>query len=138
MRPKVPPKAKNKRRIISASHLNMVRQLPCVLSGRPAEVAHISYGDLNHENKPHNAMGIKADDVFCVPLCPSLHRLHPGSQHNHNEKLWWQQFGVDPVAIALRLWKCGRNYDAMVSIVESVELTPAAQTRVLEILEGKK
>ena len=137
MRPKVPPKSKNKRRIISAAHLNMIRQLPCILSGRPAEVAHISYGDLNHE-KPANAMGIKADDVFTVPLAPELHRMLPGSQHNHNEREWWEQFEVDPVPIAMRLWRCGRNYEAMMNVIDIIELTPAAQFRVLEILEGKK
>lgn len=134
MRPK-PKKRKNHRRIISEGHLNMIRQMPCILSGRPAEAAHISYGDLDH-GKPHNAMGIKADDKYVVPLCPELHRLCDGSQHDCSEREWWEQFDIDPIEIATKLWNIGRNYQAMLHIVNSVELSPEARQRVKEILEG--
>jgi len=139
MRPKAPKKRKNHRRIISEPHLRMIRQLPCLLSGRPAEAAHISYGDLEH-GKPPNAMGIKADDKYAVPLCPELHRLSNGSQHDCGEREWWEQFDIDPVAVAVRLWNCGRNYDALMSIVDQTfnNLSHDAQARVLAILKGDK
>ena len=137
MRPKAPKKRKNHRRIISEPHLRMIRQLPCLLSGREAEACHISYGSQTH-SKPHNAMALKPDDQYVVPMCPELHRMLPGSQHNHNEEQWWQQFTLDPIAIALRLWAVGRNYEAMISIVNEIELTPDAQARVLAILQGEK
>lgn len=136
MRPKAPKHRKTKRRLIDEGHLRMVRQLPCILSGRPAEAAHISYGDLDHE-KPHNAMGIKADDKYVVPLCPELHRLASGAQHNHGEREWWEQFGVDPVRIALDLWGVGRNHEAQFRIVQRVELTAEARARVEAILRGE-
>ena len=137
MRPKAPAKRKNHRRIKDEGHLRMIRQLPCILSGRPAEAAHISYGDLQHE-KPANAMGLKADDRYVLPLAPELHRLAPGAQHNSGEREWWEQFGIDPVEVALRLWKVGRNLEAMMSIVNSVQLSAAARIRVEQILKGEK
>ena len=115
----------------------MIRQLPCILSGRPAEAAHISYGDRRYD-KPANAMGIKADDRFCVPLAPELHRLATGSQHNHGEEEWWRQFGIDPIEIALALYAVGRNHEAQLRVVERVVLTPEARERVAEILRGDK
>ena len=135
MRPKAPKRNKrNKRRAIDEGHLRMIRQLPCVLSGRPAEAAHISYGDLEH-GKPHNAMGIKADDSYVVPLCPELHRMSTGSQHNHNEREWWAQFEIDPIQLAKDLWKCGRNYDAMLSVLGRYAPGREARERVREIYE---
>ena len=136
MRPKAPKHRKTKRRLIDEGHLNMIRRLPCILSGRSAEAAHISYGDLSHD-KPSNAMGIKADDKFVVPLAPELHRLANGSQHNHGERDWWQQFGIDPVQIAIDLWSVGRNHEAQLRIVQRVELTAAARDRVAAILRGE-
>jgi hypothetical protein len=137
MRPKAPKHRKNKRRLIDEGHLRMIRQLPCILSGLPAEAAHISYGDLEHD-KPHNAMGIRADDKYVLPLAPELHRLAAGSQHNHNEREWWEQFGIDPVQIALRLWRVGRNHEAQMRIVNEIELSAEARARVEAILRGEK
>ena len=137
MRPKAPKKARNRRRIVNEGHLKMIRQLPCILSGREAEAAHISYGDLDHE-KPHNAMGIKADDCYVIPLCPELHRLANGSQHDCGEREWWWQFGIDPIEVAARLWNCGRNHNAMIDVVNSVQLSSDARSRVLAILKGNR
>lgn len=138
MRPKAPKKGKkNHRRLVSEGHLRMIRQLPCLLTGKEAEAAHISYGSLAH-GKPGNAMGIKASDCYVVPLCPELHRLLDGCQHDTGEEEWWQQFDVDPIAIAQRLFAVGRNYEAMLHIVNSVEVSQAAQARILEILKGEK
>ena len=137
MRPKAPKHRKTPRRIINEGHLRMIRQLPCILSGRPAEAAHISYGDRDHA-KPANAMGIKADDCYVVPLAPELHRLATGAQHNSNEREWWEQFGIDPVPIALELWRCGRNHEAQLRIVERVQLSIDARIKVERILKGER
>ena len=68
MRPKVP---KKRRRVTGKSsvHLDMIRQLPCILSGRPAEAAHIRYADAKH-NKTETGAGRKPDDCWTVPLAP--------------------------------------------------------------------
>lgn len=137
MRPKAPAYKRKPRRLICEGHLNAIRQLPCILSGRPAESAHISYGDLKHD-KPHNAMGIKADDFYTVPLAPELHRLATGSQHDCGEREWWEQFGIDPVEVALRLWDRSPCIEIMNEIINGIVLTPEAHNRVIEILSGDK
>ena len=47
------------------------------------------------------ALGRKVSDEFTVPLCRSHHReLHRAG----NEVRWWARFGIDPIAIADKLW----------------------------------
>jgi hypothetical protein len=72
----MPPHAKPKkaRRIkpgSSPTYLDLIRQLPCILSGRPAEAAHIRYADAKH-GKPETGAARKPDDRWCLPLAPEL------------------------------------------------------------------
>jgi hypothetical protein len=47
-------------------------------------------------------VGRKVSDRFTVPLC----RLHHHELHRRgNDRLWWQQKGVDPLQIAKALWE---------------------------------
>jgi hypothetical protein len=47
-------------------------------------------------------MGRKVSDRFTVPLC----RLHHRELHRHgNERLWWQNRGIDPLPVAAAHWK---------------------------------
>ncbi len=136
MRPKAPKHKRKPRRLICKGHLNAIRQLPCVLSGRPAEAAHVNFGDINREK--FNRLGVKADDCWTVSLAPELHRLATGCQHDCNEELWWRQFGVNPLEVAESLWDHSPNIEVMTEIVNGITLTPDARARVLEILRGKK
>jgi hypothetical protein len=46
-------------------------------------------------------MGRKVSDRFAVPIC----RLHHGELHRRgDERTWWQNQGIDPLAIAATLW----------------------------------
>ena len=46
-------------------------------------------------------MGRKVSDKFAVPIC----RLHHRELHRRgNERVWWQNQGIDPLAIAASLW----------------------------------
>jgi len=46
-------------------------------------------------------MGRKVSDKFAVPIC----RLHHRELHRRgNERAWWQNQGIDPLAIAATLW----------------------------------
>jgi hypothetical protein len=50
------------------------------------------------------ALGRKVSDEFTVPLCAIHH------QQNHataNERLWWQEHKIDPLAVAEHLWRQG-------------------------------
>lgn len=103
IKPKVPKHKRMKPSRKAPGHLDDIRQLPCLLSGRPAEAAHIRYGDPKH-GKPATGIGQKPHDKWTVPLCPELHRLLDGCQHDANERGWWKMFGVDPIEVALKLY----------------------------------
>jgi hypothetical protein len=47
-------------------------------------------------------MGRKVSDRFTVPIC----RLHHRELHRRgNERAWWRNYGIDPLAIAAMLWE---------------------------------
>jgi hypothetical protein len=120
----------------SSTHLDMIRRLPCLLSGRPAEAAHIRYPDSRH-GKQETGIGRKPDDKWTVPLCPELHRLLAGSQHNGSERKWWEQFKIDPLAVAIELYGKPLIHMERV-IIRHQPWSPAIKARVLEILRGEK
>lgn len=134
MKPKAP---KHKRRPSgkSPTHLDLVRSLPCILSGRPAEAAHIRYADAAH-GKTETGAGRKPDDRWTVPLAPELHRLLKGCQHDSNERDWWAQFGIDPLAVAKQLW--GKNRLTMERVViMNQPWDQEIKAKVLAILRGR-
>jgi hypothetical protein len=46
-------------------------------------------------------MGRKVSDKFAVPIC----RLHHRELHRRgNERVWWQNQGIDPLVAAATLW----------------------------------
>jgi hypothetical protein len=50
-------------------------------------------------------LGLKVSDEFTVPLCA----IHHGEIHSTgNERQWWEQRKIDPLAIANALWRQGR------------------------------
>jgi len=47
-------------------------------------------------------MGRRVSDEFAVPLCRTHHR----AVHRHGDEVaWWKSAGIDPAAIAQRLWQ---------------------------------
>jgi hypothetical protein len=48
------------------------------------------------------ARGLRVSDAFTVPMCPSHHAAFDGSGSQHS---WWRARGIDPFAIADRLWR---------------------------------
>jgi len=89
------------------AHLAFVRQQPCCVcppgSNRRAEAAHIRMACPARGKRP-TGMQEKPSDMWTVPLCPYHHRIGVDSQHANNERAWWTLRGIDPFAIALRLW----------------------------------
>ncbi len=136
MRPKVPKHKRMKPSGKAPGHLDLIRQVPCILTGRPAEVAHIRYADPAH-GKGITGMGRKPEDKWVVPLCPELHRLLKGCQHDSAEREWWAQFGIDPCAVALRLY--GKNRMQMERVVILVTPSkPDVKAKIAAILKGGK
>jgi hypothetical protein len=52
-------------------------------------------------------MSRKVSDELAVPLCASCHRqLHLAG----DEKRWWRERAIEPLAIAARLWATSRGH----------------------------
>jgi hypothetical protein len=84
------------RRYRNRTHLHYVAQQACLLCGRkPSDPHHLGF------TQPR-ALGRKVSDEFVVPLCRGHHRA---VHRSRDERLWWQQAGIDPIKVARRLWK---------------------------------
>jgi hypothetical protein len=81
-------------------HLRFVATQPCVICGRtPSDPHHLRFAQ-------PRAMGRKSSDEFVVPLCRTHHRQN----HSVGDELtWWEPTSIDPLDVALKLWKCSRN-----------------------------
>jgi hypothetical protein len=84
------------RRYRDRAHLEFVASQPCLLCGRqPCDAHHLRFMQAR-------ALGRRVSDEFAVPLCRTHHRaLH----RSGDEAAWWKASGIDPVAIAHRLWQ---------------------------------
>ena len=76
-------------------HLRFVATQPCLICGRtPSDAHHLKFAE-------PRALGRKVSDRFTVPIC----RLHHRDLHRRgNERSWWEDRGLDPLATAARLW----------------------------------
>jgi DNA recombination protein Rad52 len=84
------------RRVRDKEHLRFVASLPCLVCGRaPGQPHHIRFAQ-------PRAMGSKPGDQWVVPLCNTHHRALHGAG---NERVWWQNAKIDPLAEAERLWQ---------------------------------
>ena len=83
------------KRIRSKEHLRFVAQQPCVICGRtPAHAHHIRYAQ-------PRGLALKVSDEFTVPLC-AIH--HSENHATGDERRWWHERKIDPLAIAQQLW----------------------------------
>jgi hypothetical protein len=84
------------KRVRSKEHLRFVAQQPCVICGRtPAQAHHIRYAQ-------PRGLALKVSDEFAVPLCV----IHHSENHaTGDERRWWQERKIDPLAVAEELWK---------------------------------
>jgi hypothetical protein len=90
--PALPTKAVRRR---SKAHLAFVASQPClVCQASPCDAHHLKVAQ-------PRSLGRKVSDEFTVPLCRTHHQeLH----RKGNERAWWQNQGIDPLAIAATLW----------------------------------
>jgi hypothetical protein len=86
-------------RLRDKDHRKFVSTQPCLVCGRtPADPHHLRFAQ-------PRALSRKVSDEFTVPVC----RLHHRELHNHgDEKMWWKGINIEPLPIALKLWKQGR------------------------------
>ena len=110
-------RGQRKPRQTSAKHLAWIRSLPSLVPGvEPVQAAHIRFADHRYA-KPHVGMGEKPDDIFVVPLAGDAHR----AQHAMNERQFWIDKGIDPVAVALCLWAYSGNEEAALIIIRNAK-----------------
>jgi hypothetical protein len=101
-------------------HLAFIRSLPCTIckKRRQVEAAHIRYADPTY-GKASTGLGTKPDDRWTVPLCAEHHRTGTDAQHAGNERIWWTQHGIDPLAVALKLHAASGDDEAGEMIVNT-------------------
>ena len=87
-------------RLRDPEHLRFVASEPCLVCGRsPADPHHLRFAQ-------PRALGRKSSDQYVVPLC----RLHHDEAHKcGDEAAWWASLKIDPVAVALELWRASRQ-----------------------------
>jgi ERF superfamily len=87
-------------RLRDKDHRKFVSRQPCLVCGRtPADPHHLRFAQ-------PRALSRKVSDEFTVPVC----RLHHRELHNHgDEKMWWKGININPLPIAMKLWKQGRT-----------------------------
>jgi len=86
-------------RIRDKEHRRFVSAQPCVICGRsPADAHHLRFAQ-------PRALSCKVSDEFTVPVC----RVHHRELHRHgDEAAWWNNIKLDPLPIALGLWRRAR------------------------------
>ena len=94
-------------RIHDAAHLKFVRSQPCCAcpkgGSRQSEAAHVRM-ECPARGKEAPGLAEKPSDCWTVPLCDYHHRTGIDAQHIVGEKLFWKLRGIDPFALASRLW----------------------------------
>ena len=105
----LPQKPEARRRRVAAKtirlrdkeHCKFVATQPCVVCGRtPSEAHHIRFAQ-------PRAVGRKVSDEYTVPVC----RLHHRDLHTYgDEASWWAAVSIDPLPIALELWRKSRSH----------------------------
>jgi hypothetical protein len=87
-------------RLRDKEHSKFVARHPCVVCGRiPADAHHLRFAQ-------PRALGRKVSDEYTVPVC----RLHHLELHRYGDEVsWWAGVNVDPLPIALELWRRSRS-----------------------------
>ncbi|HEX5863921.1 MAG TPA: hypothetical protein VF014_06640 [Casimicrobiaceae bacterium] len=83
-------------RLRDKEHCRFVANQPCLVCGRaPSDPHHLRFAQ-------PRALGRKVSDEFTVPLC----RLHHRELHRKgDESAWWQMVKIDPMPLAMKLWR---------------------------------
>ena len=104
-------------RLRDKDHRKFVSCQPCLVCGRsPADAHHLRFAQ-------PRALGRRVSDEFTVPVC----RVHHRELHRHgDEAAWWQRVKIDPLPIALRLWRQARPNGTAVAIDGDTGSAPAA------------
>ena len=97
------------------AHRKFLAALPCIVCGDniSSECCHVRYTDLRAA-KMITGLGRKPEDCWTVPLCGKHHR----EQHDYgDERMWWIGKGIDPIFVALALYRISGDYNDGLQII---------------------
>jgi hypothetical protein len=97
-------------------HLAAIRRLRCLSCGRTpcGEAAHLR---MSAPGKPNPGIGRKPEDRWALPLCHWCHM----TQHSMGERAYWDQLGIDPIAVAQALFAVSPDIEAMLNVIRQLE-----------------
>lgn len=122
--------ARERGRQEDAAHLDLIRRLPCLITGEKerVEAAHIRYSSALF-GKVNPGTGAKPDDRWTVPLCARLHTEATDAQHRSGEEWWWEERGINPLLVAQRLHDLSTGLRAA---AQPEDIIIAAMTAIIE------
>lgn len=102
----------------SEKHLAFIRSLPCLVCGDDtgSDACHIRYSDASI-GKVNPGISAKPGDEYTVPMC----RTHHEQQHKGSEKRFWEGIGLDPVSVALRLFKLTGDHARACKVIQEAQ-----------------
>jgi ERF superfamily len=112
-------------RLRDKEHCKFVARQACVVCGRtPAEAHHLRFAQ-------PRALGRKVSDEYTVPVC----RLHHRELHRYGDEVsWWAGVNVDPVPIALELWRRSRSGTAHSSTLFGLSAVTPLHDAISEVI----
>ena len=112
-------------RLRDKEHCRFVATQPCIVCGRtPSEAHHIRFAQ-------PRALGRKVSDEYTVPVC----RVHHRDLHRYgDEASWWAGVGIDPLPIALELWRRSRLTYLLAATRSDAIPPPAAKIECRSVL----
>lgn len=114
-----PAEKRSRGRERDAAHLAFVRRLPCVATYVRTGV--LTYGcqaahvRMVRDGKP-GGMGVKPSDCWTVPLTPDE---HDRQTNRGGERGYWSELGVDPIALADRLYAVSGDEAAATLVIRA-------------------
>lgn len=95
----------------NAAYLELIRALPCLRCGRSAvQAAHVR---MSAAGETPVGIGTKPSDQRSVPLCSWCHLDASDSQHRVGESAFYGELGIDPLALAKKLYAARPDLAAM-------------------------
>src|SRR5262249_51270411 len=100
-------------RLRDKEHRRFVLRQPCLVCGRvPSDPHHLTF------TQPR-ALGRRVSDEFMVPVCRAHHReLH----RSGDEAAWWERLNIDPLPVALKLWRQTRADGELTSSTQGARI----------------
>jgi hypothetical protein len=101
-------------RLRDKDHRRFVLRQACLVCGRvPSDPHHLTF------TQPR-ALGRRVSDEFMVPVCRVHHReLH----RSGDEAAWWRRLNIDPIPVALKLWRHTRADGELAPMPHTAKIT---------------